>query len=106
MLRIDIAQDKARQFGLSSEDVAHVMNSIVSGAAVSQVKDNLGGYIGPFVIGALKEYTGNLASGLYFLSGVMLFGLFLTFVVYRTLERKHVLQSSEFAASARAATHL
>ncbi len=41
VLRIDIAQDKARQFGLSSEDVAHVMNSIVSGAAVSQVKDDI-----------------------------------------------------------------
>lgn len=41
VLRIDIAQDKARQFGLSSEDVAKVMNSIVSGAAVSQVKDDI-----------------------------------------------------------------
>ena len=41
VLRIDIAQDKARQYGLSSEDVAHVMNSIVTGAAVSQVKDNI-----------------------------------------------------------------
>ena len=41
VLRIDIAQDKARQFGLSSEDVAHVMNSIVSGAAISQVKDDI-----------------------------------------------------------------
>ena len=76
------------------------------GIALINSVGNLGGYIGPFVIGALKEYTGNLASGLYFLSGVMLFGLFLTFVVYRTLERKHVLQPSEFAASARAATHL
>ena len=41
VLRIDIAQDKARQFGLSSEDVANVMNSIVSGAAISQVKDDI-----------------------------------------------------------------
>ena len=41
VLRIDIAQDKARQFGLSSEDVAQVMNSIVSGAAISQVKDDI-----------------------------------------------------------------
>ena len=41
VLRIDIAQDKARQFGLSSEDVAQVMNSIVSGAAVSQVKEDI-----------------------------------------------------------------
>jgi multidrug efflux pump subunit AcrB len=41
VLRIDIAQDKARQLGLSSEDVAQVMNSIVSGATVTQVKDSI-----------------------------------------------------------------
>ncbi|MEO6676642.1 MAG: MFS transporter, partial [Pseudomonas sp.] len=50
---------------------------------------------------ALKEYTGNLASGLYFLSAVMVFGLLLTGVVYRLLERKHVLPADQFAASAR-----
>ncbi|MDD2053566.1 efflux RND transporter permease subunit [Pseudomonas putida] len=41
VLRIDIAQDKARQLGLSSEDVAKLMNSIVSGAPVTQVKDDI-----------------------------------------------------------------
>lgn len=41
VLRIDIAQDKARQLGLSSEDVANVMNSIVSGAPVTQVNDEI-----------------------------------------------------------------
>jgi multidrug efflux pump subunit AcrB len=41
VLRIDIAQDKARQLGLSSEDVANLMNSIVSGAAVTQVNDDI-----------------------------------------------------------------
>ncbi|WP_419712533.1 efflux RND transporter permease subunit [Pseudomonas sp. NFX224] len=41
VLRIDIAQDKARQLGLSSEDVANVMNSIVSGTAVTQVDDDI-----------------------------------------------------------------
>ncbi|NWB48948.1 efflux RND transporter permease subunit [Pseudomonas gingeri] len=41
VLRIDIAQDKARQFGLSSEDVARLMNSIVSGSPVTQVKDDI-----------------------------------------------------------------
>jgi multidrug efflux pump subunit AcrB len=41
VLRIDIAQDKARQLGLSSEDVANVMNSIVSGVQVTQVNDNI-----------------------------------------------------------------
>nr|WP_312232434.1 efflux RND transporter permease subunit [Pseudomonas sp.] len=41
VLRIDVAQDKARQFGLSSEDVANLLNSVVSGTTVTQVKDNI-----------------------------------------------------------------
>ncbi|RON05269.1 ACR family transporter [Pseudomonas brassicacearum] len=41
VLRIDIAQDKARQLGLSSADVANLMNSIVSGSAVTQVDDDI-----------------------------------------------------------------
>lgn len=41
VLRIDIAQDKARQLGLSSEDVADLMNSIVSGSTVTQVRDSI-----------------------------------------------------------------
>jgi multidrug efflux pump subunit AcrB len=41
VLRIDIAQDKARQLGLSSEDVANLMNSIVVGAPITQVDDDI-----------------------------------------------------------------
>ena len=41
VLRIDINQDKARQLGLSSEDVAQLMNSIVTGANVTQVRDDI-----------------------------------------------------------------
>ncbi|HDS1737329.1 MULTISPECIES: efflux RND transporter permease subunit [Pseudomonas] len=41
VLRVEIAQDKARQLGLSSEDVANVMNSIVSGVPVTQVNDSI-----------------------------------------------------------------
>lgn len=41
VLRVEIAQDKARQLGLSSEDVANVMNSIVSGVPITQVNDNI-----------------------------------------------------------------
>ncbi len=41
VLRIDIAQDKARQLGLSSEDVANLMNGIVSGSPVTQVNDDI-----------------------------------------------------------------
>jgi nitrate/nitrite transporter NarK len=75
--------------------------SAAAGIALINSVGNLGGYIGPFVIGWLKELTGNLASGLYFLSGVMICGLILTGVVYRVLERKHVLPESKFAATAR-----
>ncbi|MGE7992450.1 efflux RND transporter permease subunit [Pseudomonas sp. NPDC089554] len=41
VLRVEIAQDKARQLGLSSEDVANVMNSIVTGVPVTQVNDDI-----------------------------------------------------------------
>ena len=41
VLRIDINQDKARQLGLSSEDVANLMNSVVGGSAVTQVRDDI-----------------------------------------------------------------
>ncbi|NIF25681.1 efflux RND transporter permease subunit [Pantoea sp. Tr-811] len=41
VLRIEIAQDKARQLGLSSEDVANVMNSIVTGVPITQVNDSI-----------------------------------------------------------------
>ncbi|TDV63346.1 MFS transporter [Pseudomonas sp. LP_7_YM] len=75
--------------------------SAATGIALINSVGNLGGYIGPFVIGWLKELTGNLASGLYFLSCVMICGLILTGVVYRVLERKHALPPSSFAASAR-----
>jgi len=76
--------------------------SAAAGIALINSVGNLGGYIGPFVIGALKESTGTLASGLYFLSGVLAFGLLLTGVVYQRLERRHALAPEHFAASARA----
>ncbi|WP_434708762.1 efflux RND transporter permease subunit [Pseudomonas sp. R1-1] len=41
VLRVDIDQDKARQLGLSSEDVANLMNSIVSGSPLTQVDDDI-----------------------------------------------------------------
>lgn len=62
--------------------------SAAAGIALINSFGNLGGYIGPFGIGALKEYTGTLSSGLYFLSAVMISGVLLTYIVYRRLEKK------------------
>jgi multidrug efflux pump subunit AcrB len=41
VLKIDVAQDKARQLGLSSQDVAQMMNGVVTGAKVTQVRDSI-----------------------------------------------------------------
>lgn len=70
-----------------------------AGIAVINSIGNLGGYIGPFGIGAIKAHTGNLADGLYFLAGgVVIFAVLLTFVVKSVLQR-----SDARAAAARAA---
>lgn len=58
-----------------------------AGIAVINSIGNLGGYIGPFGIGAIKERTGSLTDGLYFLSvAVFVLGLLLTFVVKNLIE--------------------
>jgi multidrug efflux pump subunit AcrB len=41
VLRIEIAQDKARQLGLSSEQVAQILNGVVSGTNVTQLRDSI-----------------------------------------------------------------
>ncbi|WP_163120927.1 MFS transporter [Acinetobacter portensis] len=62
--------------------------SAAAGIALINSVGNLGGYLGPYGIGLLKEYTGNMAAGLYFLTVVMLFGLVLTYIIYSKLEKK------------------
>ncbi|MEM5341147.1 MFS transporter [Paraburkholderia azotifigens] len=46
---------------------------------------NLGGYVGPYGIGLIKDATGSLAAGLYFLSATLLFAVVITFVVRASL---------------------
>ncbi|MNH20803.1 putative tartrate transporter [compost metagenome] len=75
--------------------------SAAAGIALINSIGNLGGYLGPFGIGALKEHTGQLSSGLYFLAAVMLFGLLLTGVVYNRLERRQRLASTRVAPASR-----
>lgn len=67
--------------------------SAAAGIALINSFGNLGGYIGPFGIGALKAYTGSLASGLYFLSAVLACGVLLTWLVYTKLEKNAVAPS-------------
>ncbi|MGI4861291.1 MAG: MFS transporter [Janthinobacterium lividum] len=58
-----------------------------AGIAMINAIGNLGGYLGPFTMGAIKQYTGHLADGLYFLAaGVLVLGVLLTVVVRRYIE--------------------
>lgn len=57
-----------------------------AGIALINATGNLGGYIGPFVVGLIKERTGSLSSGLYFLAAVLVCAILLTFVVRRVID--------------------
>ena len=39
VLKVDVLQDKARQLGVTSQDIASALNSIVGGATITQVRD-------------------------------------------------------------------
>lgn len=41
VVKIDVLQDKARQLGISSQDIATTLNSIVSGGTVTQLRDDI-----------------------------------------------------------------
>jgi len=41
VLKLNIDQDRARQVGLSSQDIATFLNSVVGGSAITQVKDSI-----------------------------------------------------------------
>ena len=41
VVRVDIAQDKARQLGITSSDVAAILNGLVGGTTITQVRDSI-----------------------------------------------------------------
>ena len=41
VVKVDVLQDKARQLGVTSEDIASTLNGIVAGNAVTQVRDSI-----------------------------------------------------------------
>ena len=40
-LRVEVLQDKARQLGVSSQDIANSLNNVVTGATVTQIRDDI-----------------------------------------------------------------
>ena len=41
VVKVDVLQDKARQLGVTSEDIASTLNGIVDGTSVTQVRDDI-----------------------------------------------------------------
>ncbi len=41
VVKIDVLQDKARQLGVSSQDIAMALNTVVQGNAITQVRDDI-----------------------------------------------------------------
>ncbi|WP_274383090.1 MFS transporter [Cupriavidus gilardii] len=60
--------------------------SAAVGIATINSLANLGGYLGPYGIGLIKDATGSLAAGLYFLAAMLVFAVIMTFVVRAALE--------------------
>ena len=55
--------------------------SAAVGIATINSLANLGGYFGPYGIGVIKNATGSLSAGLYFLAAALVFAVMMTFVV-------------------------
>ena len=60
MVRIKIDQDQARLLGLSSQALASVLNSVVTGSTVTQVRDDI--YLVPVVVRATDEERVSLST--------------------------------------------
>ncbi len=59
-VRILVDQDEARQLGLSSEALASVLNTVISGASISQVRDDI--YLVDIVVRATDEQRVSLST--------------------------------------------
>jgi multidrug efflux pump subunit AcrB len=59
-VRVVVDQDEARQLGLSSETLASVLNTVVSGSAVTQVRDDI--YLVDVVVRATDQQRVSLAT--------------------------------------------
>ncbi len=60
-------------------------SAAAAGIALVNTIGNLGGSVGPFVIGWLKDRTGGYGAGLYFIAATLLASSFLALLVGRQL---------------------
>ncbi len=58
-------------------------------AAINSI-GNLGGFVGPYAVGLLTQWTGNTQAGMYLLGAIFVVGAILTPVVKKVIENYHV----------------
>lgn len=59
-------------------------SAAAAGIALINAMGAVGGFIGPYAVGYLKDATGSFASGLYLLAGILFVGAILTLVLRRS----------------------
>jgi len=59
-LKVEVLQDKARQLGVSSQDIAAAINNVVSGATVTQIRDDI--YLINVIARAEAQERGSIAT--------------------------------------------
>ncbi len=60
VLKVEVLQDKARQLGVSSQDIATALNNVVSGGSITQVRDDI--YLISVIARAQAEERGSIAT--------------------------------------------
>ena len=62
-------------------------SAAAAGIATINSIGNLGGFVGPFMIGWIKNLTGSFMGGLYFVAGLLVLSAVLTLVVAGSKQR-------------------
>jgi ACS family tartrate transporter-like MFS transporter len=60
--------------------------AVAAGIGFINAVGNLGGFVGPFVVGAIKDWTGSFVSGLLFMSGCAVVGAILVYLICAKVE--------------------
>jgi multidrug efflux pump subunit AcrB len=60
VLKVEVLQDKARQLGVSSQDIASALNNVVSGASITQIRDDI--YLINVIARAQADERGSIAT--------------------------------------------
>ena len=69
VVKVDVLQDKARQLGVSSEDIARTLNGVLDGTSITQVRDSI------YLVNVLSRATGTERAAIDTLRDLQLAGV-------------------------------